>query len=207
VDAIADIRYACQKSPPFALDVFSGPAGAENELHPSAEALRAFLISIGPGLLPARGWRLAERTETIAFYIAEGVAEAPYAQVQLEMSGAWTVTRYGDCRPQLSHPGIGGSELMLDAGDPPPDAATTELFVLVIELDCASGRSAADRLLPPVVELTPAQARIAIPVRQIDGPRECSPNPQTRSKILLGEPLGERELVNASVLPYSPIVP
>lgn len=108
--------------------------------------------------------------------------------------------------------GCGGVELQpLDAPltvtlDPasPPDPASSMVALLVTEAACNSGEPATGRIEARVV-LKAATVEVEVGIRPRGGDQECPGNPPTPFLIDLGEPLGDRMLLDASVEPPRPI--
>jgi hypothetical protein len=68
-------------------------------------------------------------------------------------------------------------------------------------LQRASGRSAEGRI--EIVELTETddEVLVRLPVRPLEGDQDCQGNPPTPFRIELDDPLGDREVVDAWVVP------
>lgn len=77
-----------------------------------------------------------------------------------------------------------------------PQATATTLDVLVQELECASGESAAGRIEVRGLEETADEVRLRIIVRQRPGNQNCQGSPPTPFSIDLSRPLGERTVVD-----------
>lgn len=118
--------------------------------------------------------------------------------------GSWLLTLAGPCTQRLStHSDVGEADLTL-AREHSPDEAVVE--VLVYERACASGRSAEGRVeLIELVE-TDEQVRLRIGVRPREGGQDCPSNPPTPFSVELAAALGDREIVDASVVPARALV-
>lgn len=117
--------------------------------------------------------------------------------------GTWLLTSAGPCTQRLVTDGdVGEADLTL-ARAPSPD--TTTLDLLVHERTCASGSSAEGRIELIELQETADQVRLRIGVRPLDGDQDCQGNPPTPFTVELTEPLGEREVVDASVVPARPL--
>ncbi|HEX6234808.1 MAG TPA: hypothetical protein VFZ63_16890 [Jiangellaceae bacterium] len=92
--------------------------------------------------------------------------------------------------------------LTLAAALSPGDASVD---LLVHERACASGESADGRIKLIELNETTEQIQLRIGVRPRDGDQDCQDNPPTPFTIDLSEPLGDREIVDASVLPPRPV--
>lgn len=78
---------------------------------------------------------------------------------------------------------------------------TTEFTALVTEVDCASGQSSEGRIVGPEIEFTPDAVIIEFRVRPLGGAQACPGNPPTPVRVQLGQPLGDRRLLDGSVDP------
>lgn len=89
------------------------------------------------------------------------------------------------------------------ADTPAPGEVSVDL--LVHEQGCNSGESAEGRI--ELVELTETadQVELQISVRPRKGTHTCLPNPPTPFTITLSGPLGDREIVDVSVVPPRPV--
>lgn len=75
---------------------------------------------------------------------------------------------------------------------------STSVGALVREVECASGRSAEGRNLDPEVSLGEEEVVVTFRVSPRDGAQDCQDNPVTPYTVELGEPLGERTLLNGA---------
>ena len=118
--------------------------------------------------------------------------------------GTWMLMSSGPCAQRLvTDEDLVDTDLTL-ADTPSPGDTSVDL--LVTERACASGHSAEGRI--ELVELTETteQVRLRIGVRPRDGDGQtCQGNPPTPFTIELDEPLGDREIVDASVVPPRPV--
>jgi hypothetical protein len=82
--------------------------------------------------------------------------------------------------------------------DPAADvgAETTEFTAWVTELGCASGRSSADRIRGPDIQISDGTVMVTFGVVPLGGAQECQGNPPTAGTVQLPEPLGERRLLD-----------
>lgn len=79
-----------------------------------------------------------------------------------------------------------------------PDPGATSVQVLVEAQGCTSGKGAADRMAPPQVEVTTTQVRIAVATYIVKGPQNCPGHPMAPLTVELGQPLGDRTLVDVN---------
>ena len=82
------------------------------------------------------------------------------------------------------------------------DASSSMLEVLVYQVDCASGESADGNTAPPRVKITPDAVLIDIRTYVHFGSANCLASPLSPLTVDIGEPLGNRVLVdlNGSVI-------
>lgn len=114
--------------------------------------------------------------------------------------GTWFVRGGSSCSPRLAD-GAGDSQAKLRLADTPsPD--DTELTLLVNERRCASGQSAEGRIDLDELHLTEEQVRVRVSVRPPPGSGQtCPANPWTPFTVDLDEPLGDRAIVDANLVP------
>lgn len=113
--------------------------------------------------------------------------------------GTWLLMQAGPCAPRLvTDDDLAAADLTLPA-EPAPEATSIE--ILVHERACASGQSAEGRIEVVDLEETVDQVRLRIGVRPPDGGQDCQGNPPTPFTIELSEPLGARQIVDASIVP------
>ncbi|WP_194907942.1 hypothetical protein [Quadrisphaera sp. INWT6] len=79
-----------------------------------------------------------------------------------------------------------------------PDPAATSVEVLVDEEGCTTGQGAVDNTAPPQVEVTDAQVRIAVSTYIRKGAQGCPGHPLAPLVVELGQPLGDRTLVDVN---------
>jgi hypothetical protein len=118
--------------------------------------------------------------------------------------GTWLLTSDSPCTQRLvTDDDLGEADLTL-ADTPAPGDTSVDL--LVHERACASGQSADGRI--QLVELNEAteQVQLRIGVRPPEGDgQSCQGNPPTPFTVELSEPLGEREITDATVVPPRPV--
>ncbi|MEW5992484.1 MAG: hypothetical protein AB1736_14235 [Chloroflexota bacterium] len=202
------LRYACGEFP-FGPELLTAPQRNDEDAGtPIAAALRQFLVQPGIEIdsLPDDGWTLIGESARAAEFVTVG-DDLGLQVVYLADNGGWEVTGWGGCRPQVVlAPGLGpaiwewGSE-----GSPGPQTRTFD--ALVTEMECASGQSSEGRVVGPQVIRTNDQVLVTFAVRSLGG-GDCPSNPSTRVPVDLGEPLGDRDLLDAGELPFrDPTVP
>jgi hypothetical protein len=117
--------------------------------------------------------------------------------------GTWLLMSAGPCTQRLvTDDDLGDADLTL-ADTPSPGDTSVDL--LVHERACASGHSAEGRIELVELNETAEQVQLRIGVRPREGGQDCQGNPPTPFTIDLAEPLGDREIVDASVVPPRPV--
>jgi|GEM_PF-990219 len=119
-------------------------------------------------------------------------------------AGVWMVTAYGSCALTLDVPGGGTATVTLDPSAP-PDPTSTEVALLVTEVACNSGEDAAGRVEIAFLMETDTAVEVVLAVEPRGGDHTCPSNPPTPFTLRLDAPLGDRQLVDASVVPGRPI--
>ncbi len=198
------LRYSCGAFT-FGADLLqAGPGSDELADTPMAAALRAHLAEEGPDFdfLPDTGWRLIGVDGAKAEFIAVR-GDGNLAQVGIENdAGVWKVSGWGDCKPQIAlAPGLGNAVWAFDPAQPEPDATTQVFDALVTEMSCNSGEPADGRIVGPQIVRTADTVLIVFAVRPRPGDQDCQGNPSTRVRVDLGEPLGNRALLDGGRLP------
>jgi hypothetical protein len=117
--------------------------------------------------------------------------------------GTWLLVSAGPCAQRLvTADGLGEADLTLADV---PSSGDTSIELHVHEWACASGASAEGRIQLIELNETTEQVRLRIGVRPRAGGQDCPGNPPTPLTIDLDEPLGDREIVDASVVPPRPV--
>jgi len=198
-----DLRYTCEAFP-FAPGLLTGgPGTAELANDPAAAHLRAALQGEGPDLdfLPDTGWHLTGQDAQRAEFVTVG-GDQIFVVVLRNGPEGWQVTNYGDCQPRIElAEGLGAAEWAFDPAQPKPGAATQVFDALVTELACNSGKPADGRIVGPQIVRSADTVLVIFAVRPRPGGQDCQSNPSTRFKVDLGEPLGERRLLDGGRLP------
>ena len=212
---MGEVRYSCGGPPGFVPSLLDVPGAAEREAHPSAEALRAAIADIGPDIdfLPAAGWWLVSRDASSAQYLAPRPVvgdDPPFAHASVEvMDGAWRIAGWGDCRPEVLLEGRNVATWVLDDTLPPPGPATTEVTAFVTERTCTGGQPMGARLQPPRITRTDDSVLVVFAAVPLEGDAfDCQGNPSTKVTFDLGEPLGDRQLLDGAFFPaVEPVAP
>ena len=188
------------------------PVAAEPEL--PAEPLDADAVSALDGMVEFAGaeagfldgyeWFIADRSgELLTLFGTAAQPQPPdvpaygYASFK-RTDGVWVPSGWGQCRIEVEAVGFGNAAWILDAE---PDSQSGELQVQINERACASGQPPVGREVVPVVTATDTNVTITVLVESVRGDATCPSNPWFLSVIDLGEPLGDRSLLDGSRLP------
>lgn len=113
---------------------------------------------------------------------------------------AAALTLAGGCAPK------GEPALWWPAPDTEITPETRMLDVLVLETECASGQLATGRIQEPTIERDRQQVIVTFTVESV-GEANCPGNPPTPHRLDLGEPLGNRQLLDGGTKPPREPVP
>ncbi|MBA3688145.1 MAG: hypothetical protein H0W81_04890 [Chloroflexi bacterium] len=102
---------------------------------------------------------------------------------------------------------FGRATWALDPASAAPTAGSTELRILVWEIECSSGSPATGRMSAPVIEYTPQTVTITIGVRGLGGIQACPLPRGTPAIVRLPQPLGDRPLLDGGHEPPIPPTP
>lgn len=122
-------------------------------------------------------------------------------EAQVTGEPAWAVVESSACSPTLDLGELSVPSITLDPSSP-STPESDRLALLVTETDCNSGRTAAGRV--EVVDLAETESTIEVVIGiRASGEREatCQGNPATPFTVDLERPLGDRVLLNATVVP------
>jgi hypothetical protein len=110
----------------------------------------------------------------------------------------------GQCEMNVGADGFGPARVAID---PAHDitAGSTSVALLAEERACANGAPPDDRQVLTTVNETDATIEVLVLVETIPGVATCPSNPAFPVTIQLDRPLGERQLVDASILPGRPL--
>jgi hypothetical protein len=169
------------------------------------DALRTYREEF-PGI-DALEWHMAGRDETGFLFLArdDRLVEEGWLSIGAERrNGEWSAS-IGGCDPRrVLAADIGVADWWLDPAYPAPGPEATELHVLVLERACASGKPPDGRIAEPEVVYAADAVTITIGVRRSEGDHSCPGNPAVPLRVALGEPLGDRTLLDGSRLPPAP---
>lgn len=96
---------------------------------------------------------------------------------------------------------VGPASWWVDPAGGAVEAASLTVPALVREVACASGHPPNDRLLEPEVFSSADAVLVTFWVRLRPGPQDCVGNPPFATTLELPEPLGDRRLLDGSVVP------
>jgi len=199
-----DLRYKCEAFP-FAPGLLTGaPGTAEQANDPIAAHLRAHLAGEGPDFdsLPDAGWHLTGQDAQHAEFVAVGGDRRLFVVVLKNGPEGWQVTDHGECQPRIElAEGLGAAEWAFDPAKPKPGPATQVFDALVTELSCNSGQPADGRVVGPQIVSSAETFLVIFAVRPRPGGQDCQANPSTRVRVDLGEPLGDRKLLDGGRFP------
>jgi len=202
-----DLRFTCGRFP-FSVEILTAPGRQdEDAANPAAEALRRHLVQGGPDIdfLPDDGWTLVGMDGQLAEFVIVVGGDPGMKSVSVENSGGqWNVSGWGGCRPTVVlAAGLGEAEWAWGGpGQPGPDTRTFD--ALVTERSCASGKSSEGRVVGPEIVRTDEMVLVMFAVRPLPGDFfDCQGNPSTRVPVDLGEPLGDRQLLDGGRLPFA----
>jgi hypothetical protein len=189
------------------------------DLHPDTSAFAPYSAWGEIDLAPLGGEApfFREFIDQYAWFTAEETADSltlfgeprhgprgsnPYASAALEMrDGAWFLLGWGQCSIELSAPGWGNARFMVDP-TVPPDPGSDRVTVFATEMACAGGKPPGDRRVRSVVvEETAESVSVVLLVERTQGDTSCPGNPRFQFEIALDSPIGDREILDASVYP------
>ncbi len=200
----AETSLSCWGHTRFPFETLDGPAGAQDAIGPEFDALRAGVAAVSddwPWIVDA-DWHLVDRTDHDAFFLARGGHVGWVSAGVSDAFGSWTSTGFSDCRLMVVlGPGIGAATWALDPAFPAPGADTTMLHLLVWEEACSGGSSTFGRNVAPLVRSDADTVTITLGVRPLSGGATCPGTSGTPVTLTLGEPVGDRTLLDGAYFP------
>ncbi|MEO8626342.1 MAG: hypothetical protein ABI452_06550 [Candidatus Limnocylindrales bacterium] len=197
------VRLASCGGHPFALEALEPTA--TDQVGPEFDALHAVLAAHAGELegSPAQEpWRLVDKKDDELVFVADSGSGLLYVALRRQGAG-WTFANMGDCQLHaVLGDGSGAARWWLDPRRPLPSGDAVALEILVLEQACASGNYATGRILAPTVIYEEQAITITVGVRGVGG--TCQSNPDTPAVLILGEPLGDRELLDGYFVPPAP---
>ena len=193
--------YSCSGYPP------AYPLADPYEPEEVPEEVWAAVEDVGPidpGLtMPTpENSQAVELTETRVFFLTK---ERPYSYTVMEKGDkGWEWAGGGDCRLQaVAGPGLEPAEWWLPKA---PDPDDTVLKAEAMQIACASGAKRKPEEFAAEVTENEEEIQVAMFVEPLEGNAfECPGNPSTPVTIELGEPVGDRRIVDVSVYPTRPV--
>jgi hypothetical protein len=198
---LGGITLTCGDGLDFPAELLAGAGQAESETDSASQALRTILTGPDGTGLPSTGWhRVINTPSSVQFVAPDG---AGWSMVQLTAAaGGWFMDLSGACSLGPALPdGVGQASWWLDPAAGPPPADATFVAALVLEEACASGKSPAGRVLPPVISASDVTISVMMAIRHRPGSQDCSGNSPMAITIDLGEAIGSRKLLDAGEFP------
>ena len=169
--------------------------------------------------LPAEeGWYVAAVTDELVAVMRDVEAApdpvSPGAARDREVKTVAWVDDATNLTPGWYGASSGPCALTLNLGDltvpavelqSPPDPLSRELRLLVTEETCNSGMDAEGRIEVVSLDETDSGVSLILGVRPRDGGQTCPSNPSTPFTVTLNEPLGERQVLDASLATPRPL--
>ena len=148
-------------------------------------------------------WAVSHRTDdTVVLFGTVPSDDAPYvyASVEVQSDGSWALAGWGQCSLTVAAEGYSTANWILDP-DVAPAPGASSVSVWVMERECAGGEPPVGRDIVPVVFADEGTVRMIVLIEQLEGDATCPSNPWYPVELDLGEPIGDRTLVDASVMP------
>jgi hypothetical protein len=118
------------------------------------------------------------------------------------LAPGWYVGQSGTCALTVDLGDLTVPEVQLQS---PPDSRSTEVALLVTEVSCNSGEDAAGRIEVVSLDETDDTVSLILGVRPRNGAQNCPSNPATPFTVTLSHPLGERQVMDASLADPRPL--
>jgi hypothetical protein len=168
-------------------------------------ALAPFLESEEGAFWPQDGWQLLHQSPSAAILVTPFQGNLAY--MFLDRQGddwVWSGSSINGnpCELQYALPaGLNTVEWRLDPSAPEPGPDATDLHVLLTERECVGGREIGDRLVGPQIVFTDTDVRMVFAAEPPPGDAfDCQGNPETPYTVELPEPLGDREIIEATAI-------
>lgn len=135
---------------------------------------------------------------------ADGPGESAQTVGLTKTSDGWKADSWGDCNLRLVAPtGLTWAQVRAEKVTAPAKATT--LTVFVSEIECTTARDPDPYLQEPVVMQTAATVTVYWTSTPPVGDQGCPGNPEVERVIELDAPLGQRELLDGSTWPPTPV--
>lgn len=192
----SELRYGCGGGTFTPADIEEGPRSSEEIL----EALHELRQTMDGAMLPEDGWTVVSQEDSVTTLLAPQDGRFGFASASFEKKGgAWAPAGWGDCTPRLALLGKSVLRWAFTEDSHPPEPDATELSLLVIEVECSSGRQLEGLIEPDV---TYREDRVEVVLTAPGGiGGNCIGTAPTDYTLELDEPVGEREVVDLSVYP------
>jgi len=174
---------------------------AQRAFDEAGEAVAEEWFGEGSGFGGGWEWVVVERDEQRMVFL--GIGPNGYANVTIERDGGtWQAAGWGECRFMTSTT-LAGFAIGAWITDPDsvPDPQSSLLDVLVMERACAGGQPPIGREIRPVVLSGEDLLEIVVLIEAPQGAQTCPSNPWHATTIDVGEPIGERTLVDRHLSP------
>ena len=201
--AMEELRYTCAGFPFAPALVEAGPGDAEQGPEPLAVALRAVLAGGDHGgFLPERGWHLAgEDGQRAEFVAATGDRGMFYVTLQAAPDG-WQMSGFGDCQGQVHlAAGLNAATWVFDPGVVGAGCRHAGVRRPGHRVGLRRWSTGRRPILDPWVAADPQRVLVLFAVRAGAGVQTCPGNPSTKVRVDLGEPLGDRQLLDGGRFP------
>lgn len=174
---------------------------AQRAFGEAGEAVAAEWFGEGKGFGGGWEWVVIERDEARMVFLGKG--PNGYADVTIERDGdTWKAAGWGGCHLMTSTTlaafAIGA---WVTDPDSAPDPQSSTLDLLIMERSCANGEPPIGREIRPVVLPGEETLEIVVLIEEVKGGANCPGNPWHATTIDIGEPLGERTLVDRHLSP------
>jgi len=212
-----DTMVTCFGGQPFPAGVLATPMLlADTQVAPgSLEPITEFLQTGEGDFWPQAGYWVLDNTSTSLLLAHIGPNQSVTILGSASSGGEWQTTELtSGQRCPISvplPPGLGEVSWRIDPTNP-PIAASTTVELLATGQTCSSGQPMGDRLEPPQVEVTPDAMYVLLVATDPVGDQECPGNPEEFVEVDFGEPLGDRQIINARqagglITDYLPLSP
>lgn len=203
-------EYLCQGTPVQA-SVLTDGTTADQLGDEAAAALDGASV---PDIEPEQ-WRVLTETSTEVYLIRElpeprdsngerrthELLGAGWVDETEEGGEGWQLLQHGDCALRYDLGDLGDAIVALDP-DNPPDAASSQVHLLITEIECASGKPADGRVTLERLAQLEDRVELVIGVEAAPGDAQtCQASPPTPFTVELDEPLGDRNVLDVAVYP------
>lgn len=174
---------------------------AQRAFDEAGEAVAVEWFGEGLGFGGGWEWVVIERDDQRMVLLGEG--PNGYADVTIERDGeSWKAAGWGGCHFMTSTT-LTGFEIAtwVTDRDLAPDPQSSTLDVLVMERACANGEPPIGREIRPVVLSSEDTIEIVVLIEEVKGGANCPGNPWYATTVDIGEPIGDRTLVDRHVSP------